>query len=141
MRSDAFQGGVNFQKGDFRIEPGFFIVTGAGADNDIHSPFQPSLIIEEPMVETDAGFFGGSQSFYLESNYAWNNNNLYLLYLHTDLHSSNPVDKSKELDIIYTRTFGSRYYFKLKMGFVDYDGVSTGTEKILDYRIFLGWNL
>ncbi len=141
LHSDALQGGVNFQKGDFRIEPGFFIVGGGGADNDIHSPFQPSLIIEEPMVETDAGFFGGSRSIYVESNYAWNNNNLYILYLHTDLHSSHPVDKSKELDIIYSRTFGPRFYFKLKMGFLNYDGVSAGTEKILDYRIFLGWNL
>ncbi len=140
LQSDALQAGVNFQKGDFRIEPGIFIVSGGGADNDIHSPFQPSLIIEEPMVETDAGFFGGSQSFFVESNYSWNDNNLYMLYLYTDLHSSNPIDKSKEFDIIYTRNFGSSYYFKLKMAFVDYDG-SAGVTGILDYRLFFGWNL
>ena len=71
LKSDALQGGIKFSKRTFSIEPGFFVVAGDGEDNDIHSPFQPKFIIEEPLFETDVGFFGGSESLYVEASYTW----------------------------------------------------------------------
>ena len=83
-------------------------------ENDIHSPFQPKYIIEEPMVETDFGFTGGARSVYLEAKHAWSKNSLYFLYLYTDVESPIFRGETNEWDIILSRNFSERFFAKLK---------------------------
>ncbi len=139
LRSDAVQAGLKFSSAAFSIEPGIFIVTGDGEENNLRTPFQPKLIIEEPLVENDIGFLGGSRSFYLESNYQWSNHSLYMLYLYTHYDTTNMNGVTNELDILYTRNLTENWYARIKLGLFDVDG-DLGNSTVFDYRIFVGYN-
>lgn len=126
--SKAFQLGVRLKAKQFSLHSGFFNVTEGG----MKSPFQPSLIIEEPMYEADFGFMEGSYSFFTEASYSYKNESLYFLYLL----SKNENDYNGEINIVYGHSFKNGWYAKLKTAFVN----SYSSQSVADYRIFIGYN-
>jgi len=140
LRADAVQGGIKFKRGNFSIEPGVFMIAGDNVENDIHSPFQPRFIVEEPLFETDIGFAGGSRSLYIEGSHSWSKNSLYFLYLYTDADSPAVRGENSEWDIILSRNITENIYAKLKVGLVNYND-KAGDDTVFDYRIFLGWKM
>ncbi len=139
LESNAFQAGIQLTSDDFSIEPGVFMVAGDGPENDIRSPFQPQLIIEQAMFETDFGFSGGSRSFYVEMSQKWSKSQIYILYLYTDFKAGLLNGRINETDVIYSRNLTENLYVKLKLGLVDYDD-DVGNTTLLDYRLFVGYN-
>ena len=138
LQSQAIQASVRWKRGDFRWEPGVFLVGGSGGENTIRSPFAPPFIIEEPMIETDLGFEAGSLSFYFEGNHRLLGNDLYFMYLYTDTKSVVFPGTSREFDFILSRFLDEHFYVKLKLAIHNYrDDIVDNT--VFDYRVFLGW--
>ena len=137
IEAKAYQLGLQLKNNDLSIEAGIFTVTGTGADHNIKSPFQPNLIIEEALYETDLGFEGGSQSYYLESTYSWSDHSLYFLILHTDADESN----NTEADIIYNYDISDNLYVKLKFAYgkLQKSIENSNEEWITDHRVFIGY--
>jgi len=143
INSQAFQLGLQFKKGNFSIEPGIFIVTGSGTDNGIKSPFQPNLIIEEPLWETDLGFLGGSETAYLETSYSIGKHSFYGLLMYTDFTENKDSGTSgdvSEANLIYGYDVTDNFYFKVKLAYANYDfKEGFGNQWVMDYRFFIGY--
>lgn len=130
--SKAFQIGIKLKRGNFSIHPGIFLMNGG----EMKTPFQPALIIEEPMYESDFGFMGGSDSFFTEASYKYKNESFYFLYLNTKSRSD-VNNYNKEWNLIYSHSFKKGLYVKFKTALIN---PGLGKTLVNDYRIFIGFN-
>ena len=141
VKANAFQAGLKMTFKNLSVEPGIFKVMGHDPQNNLHTPFQPGYIIEEPLFEIDLGFEGGSLSYFLESSYGWGKNSLYFLCLHTEQSTDLPRDGySREFNLIYSRDITESAFLKIKLGNVEYHNHDTIEDGFLnEYRLFLGY--
>jgi len=142
VKANAFQVGILLDYQGLNIEPGVFLVGGDKADNNLHTPFQPNLIIEEAMIETDLGFAAGSRSYYLESSYKKDIHTFYFLYLHTKAgHKTLAQVTSKEANFIYKYDWGKKkgWYAALKLAYLTLDYKAGTNAWSTDSRLFAGY--
>ncbi len=134
--SRTYQLGVQFKKDDFSVEVGMAKVPGTEAKNNVRTPFQPNLIVEEPMFEVDLGFTADSLNLYVESSYSWQDHSLYFLVLHTDVSQSGITNT--EADLIYGYDITDSLNFAFKYAYSRQDGSEPGGNEpwVSDYRFF-----